>query len=68
MTDKAKGTTGTGSAPGQGKTHTATRVNPDTGVSESKDFTQAEWRARDKTEGWERLDGVEDDTTDDSGT
>jgi hypothetical protein len=62
MADKSK------AAPGQQKTHTATRINPESGVSESKDFTQAEWRQRDKTAGWTRPDGVEDDDEDGGGT
>lgn len=41
---------------GQDKVHTATRTNPDTGEVETKDFTQAEWRARNKSEGWTRPD------------
>jgi hypothetical protein len=45
-------------ASGQQKSHTATRtVN---GVEETRDFTQQQWRERDKTEGWQR---PEDTTT-----
>ena len=45
---------------GQSKSHEATRLNPVSGQTESKSFTQEEWRQRDKTEGWERPDEVED--------
>lgn len=54
--DKSKA----GQAAGQQKVHTATRVNPDTGETESKDFDQAAWRARDKSEGWTRPEGDEE--------
>jgi hypothetical protein len=50
-------------APGQSKVHTATRVNPTTQETESRDFTQEEWRNRDKSEGWTRPEG-ETETTD----
>lgn len=46
--------------PGLSKTHTATRTNPDTGATESKDFTQQEWKDRDKSEGWTRPDEADD--------
>jgi hypothetical protein len=39
---------------GQQKQHVATRVNPTTGETETKTFTQQEWRQRDKSEGWSR--------------
>lgn len=43
-------------APGQQKTHTATRPNPTdpAGAPETREFTQEEWRNRDKSEGWTR--------------
>jgi len=41
---------------GQEKVHGATRIHPD-GSVEAKDFTQTEWKARDKSEGWTRDDG-----------
>jgi hypothetical protein len=47
---------------GQQKSHTATRTNPDTGATETREFTQAEWRARNKSEGWTRPD--EDESED----
>jgi hypothetical protein len=50
---------------GQQKVHTATRTNPDTGQPETRDFTQAEWRERDKSEGWTRPEG--DDEGGDAG-
>lgn len=46
---------------GQQKSHVATRTNPTTGEVEQRTFTQQEWRNRDKTEGWERPDGDEDE-------
>ena len=55
MTDKSKAD----AAPGQQKSHTATRVNPETGQTETREFTQAEWRDRDKAEGWTRPDEAE---------
>jgi hypothetical protein len=42
---------------GQQKSHVATRTNPTTGEVEQREFTQQEWRNRDKTEGWERPEG-----------
>ena len=48
-------------AAGQQKVHQATRLNPDTGATETKDFTQEAWRGRDKSEGWTRPDGIEDE-------
>ena len=47
-------------APGQKKSHEATRTLAD-GTVETRTFTQEEWRNRDKSEGWERPVG-EDDT------
>jgi len=46
---------------GQEKLHAATRTDAVTGEVETKVFTQAEWKARDKAEGWTRDDGVEDE-------
>jgi len=47
---------------GQEKLHTATRTDSVTGEVETKVFTQAEWKARDKAEGWTRVEnGLEDD-------
>lgn len=57
MTDKASGSSG------QQKTHTATRVNPDTGQTEIKEFTQEQWRNRNKSEGWTRPDDEGDEST-----
>lgn len=47
-------------APGQQKIHTATRVNPATGETETREFTQEQWRARDKSEGWTRPEGEDE--------
>jgi hypothetical protein len=59
---------GTGSVAGQQKTHTAIRVNPATGATETQEFTQEQWRQRDKSAGWTRPEGAEvGDTDDDSG-
>lgn len=58
---------------GQSKVHEAHRTNPDTGQPETKTFTQAEWKQRDKSEGWSRddmdADGPDDapDADDDPG-
>ena len=46
---------------GQEKLHTATRTDSVTGEVETKVFTQTEWKARDKSEGWTRDDSLEDD-------
>ena len=54
MPNENKGPSG---APGQQKSHVATRVNPATGQQETKTFTQEEWRNRDKSEGWNRPEG-----------
>lgn len=48
-----------GQAPGLQKSHEATRTNPETGQVETRQFTQAEWKARNRSEGWERPDGDE---------
>ena len=48
---------------GQEKLHQATRTNPETGETESKEFTQTEWRDRDKAAGWTR-DVAESDLPD----
>lgn len=50
-------------APGQQKTHEATRTNPVTGEKETRTFTQEEWRNRDKSEGWERPEDEGDTAT-----
>lgn len=50
---------------GQSKTHEATRTNPTTGEVETRTFTQAEWKARDKSEGWTRPDDVDGDEAED---
>lgn len=62
MTDEKK------TAPGQQKVHTATRINPETGAVETRDFTQEEWRNRDKSEGWTRPEDSEEGTEPPAGT
>lgn len=48
-------------AGGQQKVHIATRVNP-AGETEQREFTQEQWRNRDKAEGWTRPDADEGET------
>jgi hypothetical protein len=45
---------------GQSKVHTAKRTNPETGQPETREFTQEEWRNRDKSEGWTRPEGEDE--------
>lgn len=55
-----------GQAPGLAKTHTITRVNPDTGETETREVSQEEWREQGRqlrAEGWQRPD---DDEADDA--
>jgi hypothetical protein len=57
-------------APGQQQVHTATRTNPATGEIETREFTQEQWRARDKADGWTRPedDGTDSDEPTDGGS
>lgn len=61
---------GTASAKGQQHEGTMTRINPETGVSETQTVTNERWRTEGKqlrAEGWTRPDD-EEDSTDSGGT